>query len=71
MNRSGNSKNADQREKLLDIFEVIKDHSSTKTLKIPKNYPKLFRRMYKYIKPDINMVNIGYNELEEFDKDKH
>ncbi len=70
MNRNNISKSGDPREKLLDIFEIFKDHTTTKSIKIPKNYSLLFRKLYKYIKPEINLVNITFDELEEIDKEK-
>ena len=50
------SKSEDSREKLLKIIETLKDHTSSKSVKIPKNYPKLFKSLYKYIKPDLKKI---------------
>jgi len=70
MNRNKKGKSYDPREKLLDIFEIFKNHTTTKFIKIPKNYSLLFKKLYKYIKPEINLVNITFDELEEIDREK-
>lgn len=58
------------REKLLKILQNFKDLSSNKIFKIPKNYCMLLRKIYKYIKPNINLININFNDLEEIDREK-
>ncbi len=59
------------REKLLKILQNLKDLNSNKVIKIPKNNSIILRKMYKYIKPSyINLININFNELEEFDREK-
>jgi hypothetical protein len=70
MNKNSNVKEEQPREKLLKIIELFKDNTSTRTVKIPKNFSLLLRKLYKYIKPKINLVNITFDELEEIDKEK-
>jgi hypothetical protein len=70
MIKRNSSKTDDTREKLLKIIEVLKEHTSSKSIKIPKNYPKLFHDLYKYIKPEINYISVSFDELEEIDREK-
>ncbi len=58
------------REKLKKYLKNLKDNTSIKNIKIPKNFPIILRKIYKYIKPDINLININFMDLEEIDKDK-
>ena len=60
----------DPREKLLKILELLKDQTTTSSLKIPKNFGLFIRKLYKYIKPKINLRIVNFNELEEIDKEK-
>ncbi len=61
---------SDPREKLLKVIELLKDHTTNNSLKIPKNFGFLIRKLYKYIKPKINLMNVTFDELEEIDKEK-
>ena len=58
------------RDKLLKILQNFKDLSSNRTIKIPKNFCILLRKIYKYIKPNTNLININFNDLEEIDREK-
>jgi hypothetical protein len=70
MIKNSNSKEEQPREKLLKILEIFKDNTTNKSVKIPKNFSILLRKLYKYIKPKINLVNITFDELEEIDREK-
>jgi hypothetical protein len=63
-------KTEESRDKLFKILENFKENTTTKTIKIPKNFPLLVRKLYKYIKENNNMMNINFNELEQIDKEK-
>ena len=58
------------REKLKKYLKILKDNISSKTIKIPKNFPVLLRKIYKYLKPNINLIDINFNDLEEIDKER-
>lgn len=60
----------DPREKLLNIIQILGEECAYKTIKIPKNYSILIRKLYKYLKPHINIIQINFNKLEEIDKEK-
>lgn len=58
------------REKLLKILQNFKDITANKVIKIPKNFNILLRKLYKHIKPNTNLININFNDLEEIDREK-
>jgi hypothetical protein len=58
------------REKLLKILQNFKDITSNKVIKIPKNFYIILRKLYKHIKPNTNLININFNDLEEIDREK-
>lgn len=60
----------DYREKLKKYIQNLKDNTSVRNIKIPKNFPILIRKIYKYIKPNINLININFDDLEEIDREK-
>jgi hypothetical protein len=69
MNR-GVSQLDNSREKLKKYLKILKDNTSSRIIKIPKNFPVLLRKIYKYLKPNINLIDINFNDLEEIDKEK-
>ena len=70
MNKNFSEFRTDPREKLLKILELLKEHTTSNNLKIPKNFNYLIRKLYKYIKPKINLMNVNFNDLEDIDKEK-
>ena len=60
----------DPREKLIKILEIFKENTSPLNIKLPKNSAVRLRKLYKYIKPNINLIKISFNDLEEIDKEK-
>ncbi len=58
------------RDKLKKYLKNLKENTSTKNIKIPKNFPIILRKIYKYIKPNINLININFVDLEEIDNEK-
>jgi hypothetical protein len=69
MNKSV-SKSENSREKLKKMLKNLKDNTSSRMIKIPKNYTLLLRKIYKYIKPHINLIDINFLDLEEIDNEK-
>jgi 5-bromo-4-chloroindolyl phosphate hydrolysis protein len=69
MNKSV-SKSENSREKLKKMLKNLKDNTTAKSFKIPKNFNLLLRKVYKYIKPNINLIDINFADLDEIDRDK-
>jgi hypothetical protein len=67
MNKSSKYEN---REKLKKMLKNLKDNTSSTMIKIPKNFSLLLRKIYKYIKPHINLIDINFLNLEEIDNEK-
>ena len=60
----------DTREKLLNILNILINHTSNEKIIVPKNYETLMRKLFKYINPNSNLINISFGELEEMDSEK-
>jgi len=58
------------RDKLLNIISLFRDNITDKHLKIPKNFQEKVRKLYKYIKPIISLLNVNFDNLDEIDEEK-
>lgn len=70
MLRNGEHVREDPREKLLKILNFLKDSTSLTGIKFPRNHNLLIRKIYKYIKPNTNIIKTNFLDLEQLDKDK-
>jgi len=60
----------DTREKLLNILNILINHTTNHKIIVPKNYENLMRKLFKYINPNANLITISFGELEEIDSEK-
>jgi hypothetical protein len=58
------------RDKLLNIITIFRENTSDKNLKIPKNFQEKVRKLYKYIKPIITLLNVNFDNLDQIDEEK-
>lgn len=55
----------DKRFKIIKILHTLNDLCSVKFSKIPKNVSILYRKLYKYIKPHINLLKISFKSNDD------